>query len=426
MSLDLMGWVYIVFLTMLVFFVIVTIHEWGHFFFAKRAGILVREFAIGFGPRVYAYTRGETTYTLRLLPLGGYVRMAGEDPEIVEITSGQTIAVQLTDNQVTKLYVEQWDKSKEVVCGNVKDIDLEHSLKLVLDVEGEQVTYDIHPQARMIVKGNKIQIAPHDRRFGSKTISQRVLTICAGPFMNFVLAFVLFGVYTAQVGIPVSLQIGQVSKGMPAEKANLQQGDIIEKINDIEIGVNQEKLSTLIAESKGSPMMWKIRRGDERFDVIITPVNDVQGAKVGIKPIEKNRPASFIEMFLYAAKRIVNMTNHILENFRRLFLGQFKLEDLSGPVRTFEVTGEMAMRGIQNLTLWTAILSLYLGIFNLFPVPALDGSRLVFLFVEAIRGKPIDPDRENMVHFIGFVILMLLMLVVTYHDILRLVNKLFW
>src|SRR5690606_18153707 len=129
-----------VFLTVLVFFVVVTIHEWGHFFFAKRAGILVREFAIGFGPKLFSYKHRETRYTLRMLPFGGYVRMAGEDPETVQIQPGQTIAVQLDSNsdEVVRFYLDQLDRRADVIRGVVEQIDLERGLKVVLDIDGDQ------------------------------------------------------------------------------------------------------------------------------------------------------------------------------------------------------------------------------------------------------------------------------------------------
>ena len=138
-----MEMVEIVLLTVLVFFVIVSIHEWGHFYFAKRAGILVREFAIGFGPKLFSVQRGETRYTLRLIPAGGFVRMAGEDPETVEIQPGQTIAVRLVNDRVTRLYLDRLDERSNVIRGEVESVDLERSLKLALHVEGERERYDV-------------------------------------------------------------------------------------------------------------------------------------------------------------------------------------------------------------------------------------------------------------------------------------------
>ncbi|MEK6992321.1 RIP metalloprotease RseP [Paenibacillus sp. FSL K6-1566] len=418
----------IVFLTVLMFFVIVTVHEWGHYYFARRAGILVREFAIGFGPKLFSYKRNETQFTLRLLPFGGYARMAGEDPELVEIHPGQTIAVRLnSDNQVKKIYLDQLDNRKNVIRGEVEFMDMVDQLSVRLDVDGEHQQYQIHPQAMTVAKGIETQIAPRDRQFGSKTVGQRALAIFAGPVMNFILAFVLFALHIQMAGIPVEnptyVQIGEITKGMPADEANLKKGDIIESINGVAIGSDYQKMIELIAASKDKPMDWTVRRGDESFELTLTPrtMEGQEGGKVGIVPELPTRSAGIGETITGAGTAMVDTTSIIFQGFRQL-IQQFSMDDLGGPVRTFEVTGQIAKQGIEQLTYWAAILSLYLGIFNLLPIPALDGSRLVFLGIEALRGKPIDPNREGMVHFIGFAMLFLLMIAVTYNDILRLIN----
>ncbi|WP_106766032.1 RIP metalloprotease RseP [Paenibacillus faecalis] len=423
-----MEMVQVVFLTVLMFFVIVTVHEWGHYYFAKRAGILVREFAIGFGPKLFSYKRNETQFTLRLLPFGGYARMAGEDPELIEIQTGQTIAVRLNnENQVKRIYLDQLDNRKNVIRGEVQFIDLEERLSLRLDVDGEFQQYEVHPQAMMVAKGTETQIAPKDRQFGSKSVGQRALAIFAGPAMNFILAFILFAVYIQMVGLPVEnptyVQIGKVSEGMPADEANLQEGDIVESINGTPIGADAQKIIELTSASADKPMEWTIRRGDQVLNVTLTPrtVKGEEGGKVGIVAQMPTRQAGFTETITGSGKAMVETTNIIFVGFKQL-IEKFSMDDLGGPVRTFEVTGQIAKSGIDQLTQWAAILSLYLGIFNLLPIPALDGSRLIFLGVEALRGKPVDPNKEGMVHFIGFAMLFLLMIAVTYNDILRLIN----
>ncbi len=409
------------------FFVIVTVHEWGHYYFAKRAGILVREFAIGFGPKLFSYKRNETQFTLRLLPFGGYARMAGEDPELVEIQEGQTIAVRSADDQVKMIYLDQLDNRKNVIRGEVISIDMENALKLQLDVDGEIQEYRIHPQAMLVSRGKQTQIAPKDRQFGSKTVGQRALAIFAGPLMNFILAFVLFAVYAQMAGVPVenpkNLEIGEVLEGGAADQANLQKGDIIETINGTVIGTDSQKMVSMIADSKDKPMEWTLRRGSDTFNITITPraVEGQEGGKVGIVPTLPTRSVGFVETFKVSGVAMVDTTKVIFEGFKHL-INQFNMDDIGGPVRTFEVTGQIAKQGIEQLTRWAAILSLYLGIFNLLPIPALDGSRLVFLGIEALRGRPVDPNREGMVHFIGFAMLFVLMLAVTYNDILRLIN----
>jgi len=420
--------VQVVLLTVLMFFVLVTVHEWGHYYFAKRAGILVREFAIGFGPKLFSYKRNETQFTLRLLPFGGYARMAGEDPEIIEIGSGQTIAVRLgQDNKVKNIYLDALDTRKNVIRGEALHTDLENDLQIRLDVDGEVTTYDVHPQAMMIKGTQQTQIAPKDRQFGSKTVGQRALAIVAGPVMNFLLAFVLFAIHLQMVGIPVEnptyVKIGDVSEGMPAQEAGLQKGDIIVSINGEKIGADYQKMIDLISESKGKEMKWTLQRGDETLNVTLVPrsMEGQEGGKIGITPELPTRKAGVGETLTGSGKAMVDTTEAIFLGFKQL-INKFNMDDIGGPVRTFEVTGQIAQQGIQYLTYWAAILSLYLGIFNLLPIPALDGSRLAFLGVEALRGKPVDPSREGMVHFVGFALLFLLMIAVTYNDILRLIS----
>jgi regulator of sigma E protease len=424
-----MEMVQVVLMTVLVFFVIVSIHEWGHFFFAKRAGILVREFAIGFGPKLLSFKKGETRYTLRLIPAGGFVRMAGEDPEVIEARPGQTIAVSLKDGVIDRIYLDRLEQRTNVVRGEIDAIDLERELKIVLNADGVRESYAVHPQALVIARGQETQIAPIDRQFGGKTVGQRAMAIFAGPMMNMILAFVLFMAYVQMVGVPQEnpdrLIVGEViSDDAPAAKAGLKAGDEIIKINGETIGTDSEKMLQLIGSSVDKPMTWEIVRDGQPMTITVTPAYDEESGtgKVGILTGYPMRRATALETVKFGATAMKNMTINIFEGFKMLVTGKFKLDDLGGPVRTAQVTGQIAARGIEQLTSWTAILSLYLGIFNLLPIPALDGSRLIFLGLEAVRGRPIDPNRESMVHFIGFAMLMLLMLAVTYNDILNLIR----
>lgn len=412
-------------LTVLLFFVLVTIHEWGHFYFAKRAGILVREFAIGFGPKVVAFRRGETKYTLRLLPFGGYVRMAGEDPETVHIQTGQTIAVETTDDVVTRIYLDRIDERMNAVRGEVKSIDLERNLQMKLDVDGEDESYRIHPEAVTVARGQETQNAPWDRQFAGKPVSKRALAIFAGPMMNIILAAGLFIAFAFINGIPIHVAVNKVTPGEPAEAAGIIAGDVIQTINGVEIGPDTTKIRQLVTGSPDQPMEWVVLRNGQPVTVEMTPIQatDAQGAeqiRVGVEMTPLTRPASLAEGVSNGFETMWSATVTIFEGFKMLILGQFTLDDLGGPIRMAEMTLQLANAGILYYTWWAAMLSLYLAIFNLLPVPALDGSRLLFLGLEAIRGRPVDPNRESLVHFIGFAMLMLLMVAVTYNDILRL------
>ncbi len=405
----------------LMFFVLVTIHEWGHYYFAKRAGILVREFAIGFGPKVFSYRRGETRYTLRLLPIGGFVRMAGEDPELVQAVKGQTVAIQLEDGKVTQLFLDKLDDRPMTLRGEIVDIDLERRLLLKLNVDEDIQTYPVHPQAMLIARGTETQIAPIDRQFGSKTVGQRALAIFAGPVMNFLLAFVLFIVFMFMSGVPEAVKLGSVEPNTAASEAGLKPGDIIISVNGEPVEADPAKLVSLIGASPEKTMQWVVKRDGQTVRLAVTPRKKDDGkGYVGIRPQVQARGATVPEALSGAVKTTYETSKQILISFKMLVLLQFKLDDLGGPVRIVEVTGQYASAGWEYYIFWTALFSLYLGIFNLLPFPALDGSRLLFIGLEAVRGKPIDPNRESMVHFIGFAMLMLLMLAVTYNDILRL------
>lgn len=415
-------------LTILMFFVLVGFHEFGHLYFAKRAGILVREYAIGFGPKVFSYKRGETRYTFRLFPLGGFVRMAGEDPETIEIQNGQTIAVSVDDQgRVDRIYLDQLDTRKSALRAVVDEIDLEHRLLLKLDIDGDKVEYPVHPEALLIGRGKEIQIAPWNRQFGSKTVGQRSMTIFAGPLMNFVLSFLLFVVFVFMTGVPVEnpqyLVLSHVEEGAAADEAGLEKGDIVYSINETLIGADRDKMISLIQASPEQLMRWVIIRDGEQLQVEVTPKETEGIGLVGVAITYPYRNPGIGEGIVEAGARMGEAIEQNITVLKMLVTFQVKLDDLGGPIRLTEMTGEAVSRGMNIYVYWAAFLSLYLGIFNLLPVPALDGSRLMFLGIEALRGRPVDPQREGMVHFIGFAMLMLLMVVVAYNDILRLLKS---
>ncbi|MFB9273573.1 RIP metalloprotease RseP [Cohnella cellulosilytica] len=419
-----MGNLQVALLTILMFFLLVSLHEWGHYYFARRAGILVREFAIGFGPKLFSIKRGETRYTLRLLPIGGFVRMAGEDPEIVEVQPGQTVALRVKDDKVTRIYLDRLDERSNVMRGEVKALDLEKDLFVALDIDGEVERYSVHPQAEIIAKGRETQIAPLDRQFGHKTVGQRALSIFAGPVMNFVLAFALFALYLVLQGVPVEnsskVFISDVVSGTPADQSGIEKGDWVKSINGEPIGGDLNAMVEKISASAGKALQVVVDRDGVELPIKVTP--DPETGKIGIYPIGEMRAPGALETIRFSGETMVEMTKRIFEGFQKL-IRDFNLDDVGGPVKTTQVTVEIAQQGVAQLTLWAGILSLYLGIFNLLPIPALDGSRLLFLGLEAIRGKPVDPNRESMVHLVGFAMLMLLMIVVTYNDIVGLVRN---
>lgn len=422
----------IVVLTVLMFFVVVTVHEWGHYYFAKRAGILVREFAIGFGPKLFAYKRDETMFTLRLLPLGGYARMAGEDPELDPIQPGQTIAVRLSDaGIVKKIYLDKLDTRRNVVIGEIEWMDIEERMQLRLNVDGETQHLEIDRKADIITRGQELQVAPKDRQFRSKSVGKRALAIFAGPLMNFILAFVLFLIYVQIAGVTdenaTGVEVSSVVPETPAASAGLQEGDVVQSIDGQTVDGDLSKVTSLINASGGEAVEMSVQRGGETVQIPVTPkmVTTDDGREVlqvGIALSQLKRSASFTETFQFAGDSFASGSTAILDALRRLVFERFDINQLAGPVGTLQLTGQIASQGIDQMILWTALVSINLGIFNLLPIPMLDGSRLIFLGIEAVRRKPIDPNKEGIVHFVGFALIFLLMIAVTYNDILRIIR----
>ncbi len=405
----------------IIFGALVFFHELGHLIFAKRAGMLCREFAIGFGPKVFSFRWNETLYTLRLLPLGGFVRVAGEDPELVEIKPGHHIGLIFgTDEKVTKIIVNNKDKYPNAKVIEAEQIDLVHRLFVSGYEQDDDVlqTFQIDEKAMLVVDEQEIQIAPYDRQFASKTLSQRAMQIFAGPLMNFVLAFIIFVILGALVGTPVKEPIlGELTPDGAAFEAGLKQGDRVYAINDKKIE-NWNEMVQMIQKNGGKELLFTIERQGEQMEIEVTPKlrpDDGVGF-IGVYPsVEK----SFIGSIVFGFEKTYYWTEQILVGLSKLIVGQFSIDDLSGPVGIYSITDEVAQTGIFNLMTWASILSINLGIVNLLPLPALDGGRLLFIGIEAVRGKPIDPQKEGIVHFIGFALLMLLMLVVTWNDIQR-------
>lgn len=407
-----------------IFGALVFFHELGHFVFAKKAGILCREFAIGFGPKVFSYKKGETTYTIRLLPIGGFVRMAGEDPEMVEIKPGYRIGL-LFDKagKVNTIILNNKDKYPDARIVEVEHADIEHELIIkgyANDEEDVLRTFAVNPEATVVENGSETQIAPYNRQFASKTLGQRTMAIFAGPMMNFILAFVVFVIIALFQGVPsMEPELGKLTPDGAAYEAGLKEGDKVVSIDGSEISTWTDVVE-IIRKNPGEELQFTIERNGDTLEIPVTPeVQEAEGKKIGLigvySPVEK----SPLKALTYGASETYFWTKEIFFMLGKLVTGQFSIDSLSGPVGIYVSTDTVAKSGIYYLMKWAAILSINLGIMNLLPIPALDGGRLMFFAVEAVRGKPIDRHKEGMVHFIGFALLMLLMLVVTWNDIQR-------
>ncbi|WP_332648335.1 RIP metalloprotease RseP [Lysinibacillus sp. 54212] len=417
----------------IIFGSLVFFHELGHFIFAKRAGIMVREFAIGMGPKIFSMMKGETLYTIRLLPIGGYVRMAGDDFESLELQPGYRVAlVTDEDNVVKKIILNQNNQYPNVIFLEVERADLNKGLWIEgydEDDESEYpriVRYEVARDAIIVENGKETLIAPYDRQFNSKTVGQRSMAIFAGPLFNFILAFFIFLTIGFFQGIPTyEPVITEVSDDGPAKNAGMLAGDLVTSINGNTITTWQE-LSDTIRENPGNQLDFTVERNGEEVSFPLTPkiIKDEEGNKVGLIGVIYQTPykKAPLEAFGLAAEQTYEWSTRIFELLGQLVTGQLSIESLSGPVGIYKTTEQIA-EGAENpvfvLMHWAAILSINLGIMNLLPLPALDGGRLLFFGVEALRGKPVDRQKEGLVHFVGIVLLMILMVVVTWNDIQR-------
>lgn len=377
--------------------------------------------------------------------------MAGEDPEIVELKTGaplvldrdgegrviriRTIPSRRKDSGSTGEWAREYEEVDdfpgtglpkhlpavaETVSGKLLEADLEEKLFiLVEDEEGNEIRHRVHPQAVIQYdEKNIIQIAPLDRQFASKGILDRALTILAGPVFNFLLTIVLMAVVTLVVGLETKVSVEDIDPGTPAEKAGIKPGDIVRSVEGKEVkSLNDIRMP--LQEAGGKPVSMVLERANQNYDITVKPVKKDGQFLIGIRMKQELRDATVSEAAVSGFKKTYELTGVMLQGISQLITGKVGLESLAGPVGIADITGQAAEAGWLPLVRLTALLSLNLGILNILPFPALDGGRLAFIAFEALRGKPIDPNKESLVHFVGFALLMMLMLLITYNDVVR-------
>ncbi|NLM05802.1 MAG: RIP metalloprotease RseP [Tissierellia bacterium] len=340
--------------SLLMLLFVILIHEFGHFIVAKLVGVGVVEFSIGMGPELYTTTKNNTLYSLRLLPAGGYVILEGDDEDSIEEVEDE--------NGKTKIIFHDSDS----------------------------------PTA-----------------FRNVSIPRRIFVMVAGALMNLFFALVFFTVVASRIGVP-STTIGGFVEGLPAMNSGLKEGDKIIKVDDKTINTWGEISSALSVSLDKANII--VIRGDEILTIEV-PIEIEDGRKmVGIMPLYvKDTLSGSLDKGIATMKLYSTM---IFDFLGTAINGKASINDLSGPVGVVKEIGKAAKSGIDDLLFFMAYINLNLGIFNLLPVPALDGSKILFLLIEAIRGKAISRKVESAIIGVGVFLLLMLMLLVTYKDIL--------
>lgn len=407
-----------------IFGVIVVVHEFGHFYFAKKAGILVREFAIGMGPKIFAHIgKDGTAYTIRMLPLGGYVRMAGWGEDKTEIKTGTPASLSLNEKGiVTRINLSEKILDNTSLPMNVTSFDFEDQLILTGLVLDESKTFKVDHDATIIEEdGTEVRIAPLDVQYQNASIWGRLMTNFAGPLNNFilgVLAFILF--FFLQGGVPdVSTNQVTVTDGGALQAAGVKTGARILEINGKEVA-DYEVLSSILAQvnedAKEAPVLdLVVEENGKESNLQITTIKNQGYYRLGVSPHLKS---GFVETVV-GGFREAGATALLIVNALKNLIASFDVKQLGGPVAIYNVSSQAAEGGILPVLRLLAMLSINLGIFNLIPIPALDGGKILINLIEAIRRKPLKQETESYITLAGVAIMVLLMLVVTWNDIMR-------
>lgn len=408
----------------LVFGIIVVVHEFGHFYFAKKSGILVREFAIGMGPKIFAHIgKDGTAYTIRILPLGGYVRMAGWGDDTTEIKTGTPVSLTLTDDgKVKRINLSGKKLDQTALPMQVTQFDFEDKLFIKGLVLEEEKTFAVDHDATVVeADGTEVRIAPLDVQYQNATIWGKLITNFAGPMNNFILGVVVFWILIFMQGGVRDVDTNQfhvMPQGALA-KVGVPETAQITKIGSHEISNWESLIQAVETETKDktAPSLdVTISENGSDKQVTVTPEENQGRYLLGVQPGIKS---DFLSMFVGGFTTAADSALRILSALKNLIF-QPDLNKLGGPVAIFKASSDAAKNGIENVLYFLAVISINIGIFNLIPIPALDGGKIVLNILEAIRRKPLKQEIETYVTLAGVVIMVVLMIAVTWNDIMRL------
>lgn len=379
----------------LVIGVLVFIHELGHFLLAKFCGVGVVKFSVGFGPAIFKFRHRETIYQLSIIPLGGFVRMVGDMPDMI------------TGPQATDEIVRE---------GELPD---DETLEANLGVK-------MNPEL-------KASLSDRSKWFIEKNYWQKSAIVFAGPFFNFMLAIFLVIVSVSLYGqeeLSDQPVIGAVMHDSPADVSGLKMGDLVYQVNGAEVKT-WEELAKAIHDSEGGEVKLDVRRATETLNLVVTPqaqtVKLMTGGEKKAYFIGINRKSTRVESNFLDAVKIgflwtYDTSKLTLSGIWGMIRGKGSKSDLAGPIFIFEAVGEKAEQGLESVIHLTALLSISLGVLNLLPIPVLDGGHLLFFLIEAIIG-PISIRKKEIAQSVGMLLLLAVMVFAVSNDLTRDSNK---
>ena len=415
-----MKFVYIL-LAILVLAFIIFFHELGHFAMGKLLGFRVLDFSLGFGPALIKFRKGETNYAIRAIPFGGACQFDGEDDEAEE-------QQKKPDPETEAL------KYGDVPVNTAENTEKASSQNEKASLQTEKAL----SQTEKAAKAEKTEVHK-GKRFNAQPVWKRFLVIFAGPFMNILLAFLIalcvmliapeyIPAVDAETGDNIPM-INEVIKDSPAESAGIKAGDRVIAVNGQPTMKKDDEQSidalVRLIGGAGNDLTLTVERGTETLEIAVTGAYDPQtnSSKIGISItnlIEGTRHRNLWEAIAGAFDYLVFIVKTTFEAIGHMFTHGIHQGDVSGVVGTVAIMVDVAKTDISNLAVIAVILSLSLGIFNLIPFPALDGGRLLFLIIEAIKGKPLNRKVEGIVNAVGLMLLFGLMIVVTVFDVIGL------
>ena len=403
--------------------ILILIHEAGHFFIARLCKVKVKEFSIGFGPLIWQKQGKETKYQIRLIPLGGYNNLEGEEKEsddpnsfkkasipkriaivaagsVVNIVFGLIVYFILVSS--TSTYLSTTVDQVPEINGNTANLEVNDK---ILKIDGQKVHSNIDFNAPLEnFDGGEITVTVE--RNGE------ILDVKTTPFENKVKNS---GIYFSAQTENLTSEITLVQPDGPADIAGIQENDIILKVNGINVNNDPYQVVSLINEASEENITLTLQRNNKIIDISLKPeIETIYHLGVILKPVEQN----FINNIYYGYIDTQDFALSIIENLKILFSGQVKADQLMGPIGISDVVSQTS--GLSDFIYILALISLSLGVTNLLPIPALDGGKILLLIIEAIRRKPLKEDIEIGLQLIGFIILISLSIYVAYNDVLRL------